>query len=217
LTKLPTGSDPAAIRTEERRVLTVSELADLFVRSRWGQAQAWHRKALSGHFKAHRFAGPWDHEGGQGVVFRYRSHPFEVEETPYQANRVLAVMASMYSFAAKRNFIPSGFNPAHGLEKYAEEGRERFLSIEELERLGAAIREAETVGFAWAVDESKSSSKHVPKENRRTTIGPHAAGALRLLLFTGRRLREILHVKWEHGDFERVARHAGTAATADES
>jgi hypothetical protein len=56
------------------------------------------------------------------------------KKTPYQANRVLAVMASMYSFAAKRKFIPSGFNPAHGLEKYAEEGRERFLSIEELER-----------------------------------------------------------------------------------
>src|ERR1700730_9249638 len=37
------------------------------------------------------------------------------KKTPYQANRVLAVMASMYSFAAKRNFIPSGF-PAHGLE-----------------------------------------------------------------------------------------------------
>jgi hypothetical protein len=52
----------------------------LFVRSRGGEAQAWHRKALSGHFKAHRFAGPWDHEGVQGVVFRYRSHSFEVEE-----------------------------------------------------------------------------------------------------------------------------------------
>jgi integrase len=77
------------------------------------------------------------------------------------------------------------------------------LSSEELERLGAAIREAEAVGFAWAVDDSKPSSKHVPKGNRRTTIGPHAAGALRLLLFTGCRLREILHLKWDHIDFER--------------
>jgi integrase len=71
------------------------------------------------------------------------------------------------------------------------------------ECLGAAIREAETVGFAWAVEDSKSSSKHVPKENRRTAIGPHAAGAVRLLLFTGCRLREILHLKWEQVDFER--------------
>ena len=34
-------------------------------------------------------------------------------------------------------------------------------------------------------------------------IGPHAAAALRLLIFTGARLREILHLKWEHVDFER--------------
>jgi integrase len=30
-----------------------------------------------------------------------------------------------------------------------------------------------------------------------------AAAALRLLLFTGCRLREILHLRWEHVDFER--------------
>ena len=34
-------------------------------------------------------------------------------------------------------------------------------------------------------------------------IGPHAAAALRLLIFTGARLREILHLRWEHVDFER--------------
>src|SRR5204862_1250052 len=31
----------------------------------------------------------------------------------------------------------------------------------------------------------------------------HAIAAIRLLLFTGCRLREILHLKWEHADFER--------------
>ena len=30
-----------------------------------------------------------------------------------------------------------------------------------------------------------------------------AAAALRLLLFTGARLREILHLRWEHVDFDR--------------
>jgi integrase len=34
-------------------------------------------------------------------------------------------------------------------------------------------------------------------------IGPHAAAAMRLLLLTGARLREILHLRWEHVDFER--------------
>jgi hypothetical protein len=39
--------------------------------------------------------------------------------------------------------------------------------------------------------------------DRRTVIGPHAAAAIRLLLFTGCRLREILHLKWDYVDFER--------------
>ena len=34
-------------------------------------------------------------------------------------------------------------------------------------------------------------------------MGPHAAAAVRLLILTGARLREILHLKWEHVDLER--------------
>jgi integrase len=41
------------------------------------------------------------------------------------------------------------------------------------------------------------------QEHRFTKIGPFPAAALRLLLFTGCRLREILHLKWEQVDIER--------------
>src|SRR5262249_34071323 len=58
-------------------------------------------------------------------------------------------------------------------------------------------------GLKWNADQPKGTSKPVPNKNQRTIIGPHAAVALRLLLFTGCRLREILHLKWEHVDFER--------------
>ncbi len=68
--------------------------------------------------------------------------------------------------------------------------------------LGTAIREAETIGIEWNIDPDKEF-KHVPKENRRTVIGEHAAAAIRLLLFTGCRLREILHLKWQDVDLER--------------
>ena len=93
--------------------------------------------------------------------------------------------------------------PTRGIEKFKEGRRERFLTGEELERLGSAIREAETSGVPWAVDESKPTAKHVPKAKRSTRIAPSAAAALRLLLFTGCRLREILHLRWEQVDFER--------------
>src|SRR5262249_28329160 len=72
---------------------------------------------------------------------------------------------------------------------------------EELERLGSAIREGETTGIPWAVDESKVNAKHVPKAKRSTKIAPSAAAALRL--FTGCRLREILLLRWEHVDVGR--------------
>jgi integrase len=123
--------------------------------------------------------------------------------TPFQANRVLAVVGSMYAFAGRAGIVPEGTKPARGIEKFKESRRERFLTGEELERLGSAIREAETTGIPWTVDETKASSKHVPKAKRSTRIVPSATAALRLLLFTGCRLREILHLRWEHVDLER--------------
>ncbi|MEJ0092844.1 MAG: site-specific integrase [Methylocella sp.] len=204
LGQVANGCDPAATKTGERKALIVSELADLFLSE---HVDAKRRPGTAKHYRdiIERIVLP---EIGTAKADKVsfsdiaRIH-LKWKKTPYQANRILAVVASMYSFAAKRKFVAGGFNPAHGLEKYPEEGRERFLSIEELERLGAAIREAEVAGIAWEIDDSKPSSKHVPKKNRQTIIGPHAAGALRLLLFTGCRLREILHLKWEHIDFER--------------
>ena len=41
------------------------------------------------------------------------------------------------------------------------------------------------------------------EENQRTLLSPDAAAALRLLIFTGARLREILHLRWEHVDLGR--------------
>ena len=117
---------------------------------------------------------------------------------------MLAVLGSLYSFAGKQHILPLGFNPARGIEKYPEKGRERFLSTEELTRLGDAIREGETMGLPYTIDGTKPKAKHAPKEpNRRTKIGPHAAAAIRLLILTGARLREILHLKWEQVDIER--------------
>jgi integrase len=109
----------------------------------------------------------------------------------------------MYAFAGRSGIVPQSANPARGIDKFQESCRERFLTGEELERLGRAIREAETAGTPWTVDETKPTAKHVPKEKRSTRIAPSAAAALRLLLFTGCRLREILNLRWEHVDFER--------------
>lgn len=125
--------------------------------------------------------------------------------TPQTANRLVAVISSLYSFAAKRGLVPEGFNPARGIEKYREQGRERYLTRDELQRLGTSLSEAETVGIPWQIDDTNPKAKHVPKvwKGRREVLDPYAVAAIRLLLFTGARLREILHLRWEHVDLDR--------------
>jgi integrase len=199
------GRDPAGEKSDERGAPTVTELADRFMAEHVEQK----RKPTTAAFYRHLLDKIIRPELGATKVDKLtraavaRLHG-KLNATPFQANRVLAVIASMYAFAARICVVPEGTNPAGKIENFSEHRRERFLTSEELERLGAAIREAERTGIPWDVDDDAPNAKHMSKpENRFTKISPYAAAALRLLLFTGCRLREILHLKWENVDIER--------------
>ncbi|MBX3519649.1 MAG: tyrosine-type recombinase/integrase [Xanthobacteraceae bacterium] len=198
------GNDPAGQKTTERGTPTVAELADRFmadhVRPKRKPATAeFYRDILDRIVKPAIGTTKADKLTRLQVGKLHSS----LADTPFQANRVLAVIGSMYAFGSRAGLAPESANPARGIDKFKEGRRERFLTGHELERLGSAIREAESVGIPWVVDESKPNAKHVPKIRRSTKIEPSAAAALRLLLFTGCRLREILHLHWKYVDFER--------------
>jgi len=206
LASVKLGADPTTAKAARRATVTVKELAEAF---------------LARHVETKRKAGTAAHYadilnrivlpelGSEKVDAITRADLARLHlkwgQTPFQANRVLAIVGSMYSFGARVGLVPEGMNPARGVERYAEEGRERYLTTEELERIGAAIREAETVGVPWKIDPTKRGAKHLGKDaaERRTPISKEAAAALRLLIFTGARLREILHLRWREVDFER--------------
>ena len=199
------GRDPAAERTSEREIPTVATLADRFMtehlkpKRRAGTVTAY-RYILDRIVKPELGAAKADRVSRAQIA---KLHS-KLQHTPFYANRMLAVVSSMYAFAVCVGAVPEGTNPARKVEKYPEHRRERFLTTDELERLGAAIREAETTGIPWGVDDDQPNAKHAAKaENRFTKLDRFAAAAIRLLLFTGCRLREILHLKWEHIDFER--------------
>ena len=100
--------------------------------------------------------------------------------------------------------MPEGHNPAKGIQKFKEQGRERYLTSEEFSRLGAALADAETIGLPWDADDTGQNAKHLAKsENRRVKIDPFAVAAIRLLILTGARLREILDAEWSQVDLER--------------
>lgn len=99
------------------------------------------------------------------------------------ANRTLALVGSMYSFAEHSKILPQGSNPTHGVLRFEEKRRQRFLSNEELRRLGAALRAVEGKE-PW-----------------------QAIAAIRLLLGTGARRSEVLSMQWEDIDLERMTWH----------
>lgn len=215
-----TGGDPAGDRAKERADLTVAGLADLYLEEGCETKKAStvlndksriarHIKPLLGTKRVAAVTSA-DIERAMRDVANGKTATDEktgkhgraiVTGGRGAAGQVVALLSSMFAFAVARKMRPD--NPAFGVKKYRTGKGERFLSSEELERLGAAIREAETDGIPWEPDPEKKT-KHAPKEeNRRTTIAPEVAAALRLLILTGARLREILHLEWTHVDMER--------------
>ncbi len=101
----------------------------------------------------------------------------------------------MLNLAESWGIRPDGSNPCRHVERYPEKRRERFLSAEELERLGRVLTEAEAEGA-----EPLS-----------------AIAAIRLLILTGCRVQEILGLRWEQVDFERRQIHFEESKTGQKA
>ena len=110
---------------------------------------------------------------------------------PVQANRCLQFLSKAFNLAEVWGLRPDGSNPCRHVKKYKEKKRERYLSPAELGRLGEVLRQCEQEGIG-----SRS-----------------AINALRLLIFTGCRLSEIMTLQWEFVDFEGGALHLPESKT----
>jgi integrase len=97
---------------------------------------------------------------------------------PGVANRCCALLSKMFNLAERWGLRPDGSNPCRHVTKNPERKMRRYLSIDELARLGAAIAEAEHSG----------------------TEALSALAAIRLLVLTGARVSEILAARWEYLD-----------------
>jgi integrase len=102
-----------------------------------------------------------------------RLHRRISRRAPHSANRCLALVSKMMSLAVRWQYRLD--NPCRGVEKNPEPKRERYLSADELARLGAAL------------------AKHKDKA---------AANIFRLLLVTGARRGEVQAARWADFDLE---------------
>jgi len=104
-----------------------------------------------------------------------------LHETPTAANRVLALLSKMFNLAERWGLRTDGTNPCRHVEHFPERRRQRFLSDDELARLGGVLNEVE----------------------QNSTESAEAIAAIQLLLFTGCRVSEVLGLRWEEVDAER--------------
>jgi integrase len=172
------GDDPAADRAARRTAPTVTALAERFL--------AEHAEAKRKASTAREYRRLIEHVvvpaiGKRRVVDVTRQDAARFHHdhraTPIEANRALAVTSTLFNFGERIGWRPDGSNPCRHVEKYPQRRRERFLSPEELGRLGETL-----AGFEGS---------------------PYVVAAIKLLVFTGARLGEVLGLRWEWIDFDR--------------
>ena len=200
------GQDPARDRTQNRETPIIREFAERYLTEEAGPklkpgTVANYRIYFQKHITPNIGSMKVNAVSSADIAKLHR----KIGTTrPVTANRVVEAIASLYRYAATAGVIEKGFNPTAGISAFREVRRERFLTTDELQRLGATLREAETIGLPWDTGETKSTAKYLPQPEKRLFVfSPYVTAAIRLLLFSGCRLREILHLRWEWVDLER--------------
>ena len=97
-----------------------------------------------------------------------------LHEKPVMANKVVETLSRIYNAAEDNGLIPEATNPCGLVVKNRERKRKRFLTPEEFQRLGRTLSEAKTC----------------------KGVSVHAVAAIRLVILTGCRKREILNLRW---------------------
>jgi len=206
LARVELGSDPAADRERSRRAERVSDLVEAYIRDH----VAIKRKATTArnlrslakrHLPATIMSRKIDALHRADVA---RMHPKIGERQPEIANRAMQTLRAAFNWGIKHGLVDENLrNPCTLIEPFRERGRERYLTSQEFARLGDALRLAETTGIPWSPDPAKKT-KHAPKAaNRLVVIDKWSIAAIRLLIFTGCRMREILNLRWREVDLER--------------
>ena len=179
-----TGKDPL---TRPREIPTVSELISQYVEERRGDVR---RKELKASTLATYEAKLSLVERALGSLPVDAIEPEDVERAfshwteengPNAANQAVRLVRTLMEFAVKRRYrVASAPNPAATVKKNRERRRGRELTPRELERVGVELAREEA-----------------DRPEAADTIA-----AIRLLILTGARRREITGLKWSEVDLK---------------
>ncbi len=189
------GGDPSADRFVGRKAMTVNQLCDWYLKeaTQWVKPStlAADKSRIQTHVKpllGHRIVTGLtlsDIEKFQVAIAAGKTAKSRPEKgRSGKANggrgvaaRTVGMLGTILEFAKRNKVIES--NPARGVRKYPDQRSRRFLSLDEIQALGKVMREAEEV-----------------LENKT------GLAAIRALLLTGCRRREILDLPWDWLDMK---------------
>lgn len=182
LAELALGNDPADTKQAERkRKLTFNQAIDQFLDEhvkpkRTERTAHEYDRLIDRHVRKALGAKSIDAITHSDIARLHGS----MSETPYAANRTVAVLSKFFNWCEVRQLRNEHSNPCRHLEKYREQARNRFLSSEELTRLGMVLQS--------------------PAVKEKCSV--YVIAAIRLLSLTGARLSEILTLEWSFVDLE---------------
>ena len=114
---------------------------------------------------------------------------------PSTCNRCLTFLSKAFNLAELWDHRPKHSNPCRGIQKYPEKKKERFLTNEELEKLDDVLKMQEILGITSS----------------------YSLAAIRMLMYTGCRLSEILTLKWEDVFIEQGYLHLKDSKTGEKT
>lgn len=175
------GRDPVEENRVAQRGLTVSELADRYLAEHLPKKKDSSAREDRRILKAYVLSALGSRKVAEVTSGEIARLHVAMRSTPIMANRVLFLLSTLFNLSERWGLRESATNPCRHVQRFRELRRQRFLSDEEMGRLGAALR---------AVEREEGASRS-------------AIAAIRLLLLTGARRGEVLRLRWEQVDLER--------------
>jgi len=166
------NKDPAQDKVDRNHQPTFGDLADMYLKRHAPRK----RSADNDRAMIRRRLGIWKNRRLSSITRGEvaRIHMKVGEETPYAANRLVALIRKMFNKGIEWE-IHQGENPVIKIELFPEEKRERFIQNDELPLLMDSLCEE---------------------------LNPFLKTAFLVLLFTGARKTEVLTMKWEDLDLQ---------------
>jgi integrase len=191
LVAISAGDDPAQAREDRKRVsATFEQVAQDFLALHGPKIKPSSRSSYTIHIQ-NRLGASFNGRPIKEISLAdiSRAHA-SWAETPRAANYALAVLSKLLTWSEKHGYRDKGTNPCGEIDRYPEVKRKRYLTTDEMARLGEVLHQAEMSG-----------------EN------PWIVNIFRLLLLTGARLGEMLSLRWEYVDVSRRALHLPDSKT----